>query len=80
MTLATAGTGTAATKSSSILAKLGTHADDFADVGRAARGVDGAADEVKRLDKLNLEGVGEGFLKQEAGYREVGKAGRRLGE
>lgn len=59
MTLATAGTGTAATKSSSILAKLGTHADDFADVGRAARGVDGAADEVKRLDKLNLEGVGE---------------------
>lgn len=59
MTLATAGTGTAATKSSSILAKLGTHADDLADVGRAARGVDGAADEVKRLDKLNLEGVGE---------------------
>lgn len=57
--VATAGGGTAATKSSSILAKLGTHADDLADVGHAARGVDDAAAGVKRLDKLDLKGVGK---------------------
>ncbi len=59
ITIATAGTGTAASKSSSILAKLGTHADDLADVGHAARGVDDAAAGVKRLDKLDLKGVGK---------------------
>ena len=44
MAVATAGTGTAATKSSSLLARLGAHADDVGDVAGAARRADRAAD------------------------------------
>lgn len=60
--VATAGGGTAATKSSSLLARLGAHADDVGDVAGAARRVDRAADAAetsRKLDKLDFTDVGK---------------------
>lgn len=62
MAVATAGTGTAATKSSSLLARLGAHADDVGDVAGAARRADRAADAAEtagKLEKLDLAEAGK---------------------
>ena len=62
MAVATVGTGTAATKSSSLLARLGAHADDVGDVAGAARRADRAADAAEtagKLEKLDLAEAGK---------------------
>lgn len=62
MTVATGGAGTAATKSSSLLARLGVHVDDVGDVAGAARRADRAADAAetaRKLEKLDLADAGK---------------------
>ncbi len=60
MAVATAGGGTAATKSSSLLARLGAHADDVGDVaGAARRGQGRRRRNFPELDKLDFTDVGK---------------------